>query len=89
MTMYALSNVNWFEKDKPQTTGDRTGLATGTSLYKKHFIKLACLCHSKQNDLTYLGRVCTPCLSVSSGIYGQTYDACGVIFYVLFGQRSP
>jgi len=22
---------------------------------KAHFIKLACLCHSKQNDLTYLG----------------------------------
>jgi hypothetical protein len=37
---------------------------------KARFIKLDCLCHSKQNDLTYLGRVCTPCLSVSTGIYG-------------------
>jgi hypothetical protein len=26
------------------------------------FKKLVCLCHIKQNDLTYLGRVCTPCL---------------------------
>ncbi len=39
---------------------------------KAHFKKLACLCHIKQNDLTYLGRVCTPCLSVSTRIYGQS-----------------
>jgi len=32
---------------------------------KARFKKLACLCHIKQNDITYLGRVCTPCLSVS------------------------
>jgi len=37
---------------------------------KARFKKLACLCHIKQNDLTYLGRVCAPCLSVSTGIYG-------------------
>ncbi len=36
---------------------------------KARYKKLACLCHIKQNDLTYLGRVCTPCLSVSTGIY--------------------
>ncbi len=36
---------------------------------KARFIKLACLCHIKQNNLTYLGRVCTSCLSVSTGIY--------------------
>jgi len=36
---------------------------------KARFIKLACLCHIKQNNLNYLGRVCTPCLSVSTGIY--------------------
>jgi len=36
---------------------------------KARFKKLACLCHIKQNELTYLGRVCTPCLSVSTGIY--------------------
>jgi len=38
---------------------------------KASFKKLACLCHIKQNDLTYLGRVCTPCLSVSTGIYAR------------------
>ncbi len=41
---------------------------------KACFIKLACLCHIKQNNLTYLGRVCTPCLSVSTGIYDETDD---------------
>ncbi len=41
---------------------------------KARFKKLACLCHIKQNDLTYLGQVCTPCLSVSTGIYGPTYS---------------
>ena len=35
------------------------------------FKKLACLCHIKQNDLTYMGRFCTPCLSVSAGICGM------------------
>jgi len=40
---------------------------------KAHFKKLACLCVVKQNDLTYLGWVCTPCLSVSSGIYGAAF----------------
>jgi len=30
---------------------------------------LACLHHIKQNNLTYLGQVCTPCLAVSTGIY--------------------
>jgi len=38
---------------------------------KARFKKLACLCHIKQNNLTYLGRVCTPCLSVSTGIYAK------------------
>ncbi len=42
---------------------------------KARFKKLACLCHIKQNDLTYLGRVCTPCLSVSTGIYDWTFTA--------------
>jgi len=32
---------------------------------------LVCLHHIKQNNLTYLGWVCTPCLSVSTGIYGK------------------
>jgi len=41
--------------------------------------KLACLCHIKQNDLTYLGRVCTPCLSVSTGIYGLGHAICSVM----------
>jgi hypothetical protein len=36
---------------------------------KARFKKLACLCHIKQNNLTYLGQVCTPCLSVFTGIY--------------------
>jgi len=35
---------------------------------KACFKKLVCLHHIKQNNLTYLGRVCTPCLSVSTGI---------------------
>jgi len=39
---------------------------------KARFKKLACLCHIKQNNLTYLGRVRTPCLSLSTGIYGFT-----------------
>ncbi len=39
---------------------------------KARFKKLACLCHIKQNNLTYLGRVCTPCLSVSTGIYDHS-----------------
>ncbi len=36
---------------------------------KARFKKLVCLCHIKQNNLTYLGWVCTPFLSVSTGIY--------------------
>ena len=38
---------------------------------KACFKKLACLCHIKQNDLTYMGRFCRPCLSVSAGICGM------------------
>ncbi len=33
---------------------------------KQHFKKFVCLHHIKQNNLTYLGRLCTPCLSVST-----------------------
>ncbi len=40
---------------------------------KARFKKLAYLCHIKQNDLTYLGRVCMPFLSVSTGIYDETF----------------
>jgi len=36
---------------------------------KARFKKLVCLHHIKQNNLTYLGQVCTPCLSVSTCIY--------------------
>jgi len=36
---------------------------------KACFKKLVCLHHIRQNNLTYLGQVCTPCLSVSTGIY--------------------
>ncbi len=39
---------------------------------KARFKKLVCLHHIKQNNPTFLGRVCTPCLSVSTGIYEQT-----------------
>jgi hypothetical protein len=46
---------------------------------KARFKKLACLCHIKQNDLTYLGRVCTPCLSVSTGIYGEIDTLCAAL----------
>ncbi len=41
---------------------------------KAHLKKLVCLHQIKQNNLTYLRRVCTPCLSVSTGIYVQTYS---------------
>jgi len=34
---------------------------------KASFKNLASLCHIKQNNLTYLGQVCTPCLSVFIG----------------------
>ncbi len=37
---------------------------------KARFKKLVCLHHIKQNNLTYLGQVCMPCLSVSTRIYG-------------------
>jgi len=69
------------------------------------FKKLACLCHIKQNNLTYLGRVCTPCLS---GIYGilyrswqtqttiidihtlsKTLDQCFSTFFNLFQVAEP
>jgi hypothetical protein len=36
---------------------------------KANFKELVCLHHIKQNNLTYLGLVCTPCLSVSTRIY--------------------
>jgi len=50
---------------------------------KSRFKKLACLCHIRQNDLTYLGRVCTPCLSVSIGIYGSVICQCqGFMLYM-------
>jgi len=40
---------------------------------KASFKKLVCLRHIKKNNLTYLGRICTPCLSVATGIYGLIY----------------
>jgi len=40
---------------------------------KARLKKLACLCHIKQNNLTYLGRVFTPCLSMSTGIYNLIF----------------
>jgi len=39
---------------------------------KECFKKLVCFRHIKQNNIFYLGRVCTPCLSASTGIYGFT-----------------
>jgi len=58
-----------------QTTGDWTGLAAGTSLYKKARLKkLVCLL-IKQNNLTYLGQVVHlvyPCLPGSTLKYKYT-----------------
>ncbi len=47
---------------------------------KARFKKLVCLCHIKQNNLAYLGRVCTPCLSMSTGIYAATHILCLVLY---------
>jgi len=60
-----------------------SGLAwlLGRVCTKSVFKKLACLCHIKQKNLTYLGQVCMPCLSVSTGIYGL---AAGTSLYALF-----
>ncbi len=49
---------------------------------------MACLSHIKQNNLTYLGRVCTPCLSVSTGIYDQCIIFClKKYFYRIVSRR--
>jgi len=53
-----------------------------------HTHTLVCLCHTKQNDLTYLGRVCTPCLSVSTGIYAHTYTQSHTRTHAVKDQRT-
>ncbi len=48
-----------------QNRGDRLG-CWDEFVQKARFKKLVCLLHVKLDNLTYLGRVCTPCLSVST-----------------------
>jgi len=70
------NNVDWTNIDKNSETADH-GRADWLGYWdefvqKAQFKKLVCLHHIKQNNLTYLGQVCTPSLSVFTGIYGET-----------------
>ena len=53
---------------------------------KACFKKLVCLRHIKQNNVTYLGRICTPCLAVSTGICGEMLCSS---FWKLFSIHFP
>jgi len=74
-------------RHKAQTTGERTDCLGywDEFVQKACFKKLVCLCHSKQNDLTYLGRVCIPCLSVSTG---DVYRDLRTKYFICTGRTS-